>query len=197
MSIKKFIGLVAVFVLVMNFSPAAAQLKFGVKGGANINSVRLNKTLFDTDNTTGFFIGPMMELMAPAVGVGFDFAILYSKQNVEVKNSGEELKNNYLNVPLNLKWKFGLPVVKPFLTAGPYVGFRLGGDKIWNVIDDQWKAKSYSAGLNFGAGVEAFKHLQIGFTYTLGLTDDYSAKSMDWKALGKNCGWLFNAAILF
>jgi len=46
MSIKKFIGLVAVFVLVMNFSPAAAQLKFGVKGGANINSVRLNKALF-------------------------------------------------------------------------------------------------------------------------------------------------------
>jgi hypothetical protein len=197
MSIKKFIGLVAVFVLVMNFSPAAAQLKFGVKGGANINSVRLNKALFDTDNTTGFFIGPMMELMAPAVGVGFDFAILYSNQNVEVKNSGEELKNNYLNVPLNLKWKFGLPVVKPFLTAGPYVGFRLGGDKIWNVIDDQWKTKSYSAGLNFGAGVEVIKHIQVGFTYSLGLTDDYSAKSVDWKGLGKNRGWLFNAAILF
>ena len=196
MNIKKCICLIATLVFALNVLPASAQIRFGVKGGVNVNKIHLNKQLFDADNTTGFTIGPMTEFTVPLIGVGMDLALLYSKENAKISDAGE-LKNSYLDIPLNFKWKFGLPIVKPYLTAGPYVGFRLGGEKIWNVLDDQWKAKSFSSGLNFGAGVELLKHLQVGFTYSLGLTDDYSAKSIDWKGLGKNRGWMCNAAILF
>ena len=96
------------------------------------------------------------------------------------------------------KWKFGLPIIKGYLAAGPYVGFRVGGDKLWDIpgsVGDQLKAKSFNAGLNLGAGVELIKHLQVGFNYALGLTDDYSASKLELN--GKNRGWSITAAILF
>ena len=78
---------------------------------------------------------------------------------------------------------------------GPYVGFRLGGGKFWDVLSDQIESKSFSAGLNIGAGVELIQHLQISATYQLGLTDNYSIKKLEID--GKNRGWLISAAILF
>ena len=72
----------------------------------------------------------------------------------------------------------------------------MGGDKIWNVLSDQLETKSFGAGLNFGAGVEVFNHLQVGFNYELGLTDNFSAEKLDLSS-NKNRGWTISAAILF
>ena len=177
--------------------PAAAQLRFGVKGGLNISTVHFNKDLVSNDNVTGFNIGPMIEGTIPLIGVGFDAAVLYSQKGLGLK-AEKDVKNDYIDVPVNLKWKFGLPILKGYLTAGPYVGFRVGGDKFWDIpgeVGDQLKAKSFNAGLNFGAGVEVIKHLQVGFNYALGLTDDYSMSGIDLK--GKNRGWSITAAVLF
>lgn len=103
-----------------------------------------------------------------------------------------------------------LPIVKAYLAAGPYIGFRVGGDKFWDIpgsVADQVKAKNFSAGLNFGAGVELISHLQVGFNYGLGLTDNYALGSkglsssstgvVDMGKSGKNRGWSITAAILF
>ena len=63
---------------------------------------------------------------------------------------------------------------------------------------DQVKAKNFSAGLNFGAGVELISHLQVGFNYGLGLTDNYSIEKVNLSdGAGKNRGWSITAAILF
>ena len=83
----------------------------------------------------------------------------------------------------------------------PYIGFRVGGDKFWDIpgsVADQVKAKNFSAGLNFGAGVELISHLQVGFNYGLGLTDNYSIEKVNLSdGAGKNRGWSITAAILF
>lgn len=175
--------------------PAQAQFKWGIKGGANISSIHFSDLpeTFSTDNLTGFHIGPTIELMAPLVGLGFDASILYSQTGMEIGT--QTVKSDYLNIPVNLKWKIGIPAVKVFAAAGPYVGFRLGGGKIWDVLSDQIESKSFSAGLNIGAGVELIQHLQISATYQLGLTDNYSVKQL--KIDGKNRGWMISAAILF
>ncbi len=175
--------------------PAQAQFKWGIKGGANISSIHFSDLpeIFSTDNLTGFHIGPTIELMAPFVGLGFDASILYSQTGMEIGT--QKIKSDYLNVPVNLKWKIGIPAVKVFAAAGPYIGFRLGGGKIWDVIIDEVQSKSFSAGLNLGAGVELIQHLQISATYQLGLTDNYSVKQL--KIDGKNRGWMISAAILF
>ena len=76
-----------------------------------------------------------------------------------------------------------------------------GGDKFWDIpgsVADQVKAKNFSAGLNFGAGVELISHLQVGFNYGLGLTDNYSIEKVNLSdGAGKNRGWSITAAILF
>ena len=198
---KKVTGLVLIILMAFIAVPAKSQLKFGVKGGLNISSVHLNSDILKADNVTGFQIGPMIETTIPLIGVGLDAAILYSQKGMDVKSetgTSTNVKTDYIDVPVNLKWKFGLPIVKGYLAAGPYIGFRVGGDKFWEIpgsVVGQVKAKNFSAGLNFGAGVELISHLQVGINYGLGLTDNYSAEKYDLNA--KNRGGSVTAAILF
>ena len=198
------VGLVFAALLFLGIGQASAQVRLGVKGGLNIASVHFSTDVLQSDNVTGFQIGPMIEGSLPLVGLGFDAAILYAQKGLETKTvSGEKtsLKNDYIDVPVNLKWKLGLPIMKVYLAAGPYVGFRVGGNKIWELpgsMVDQVKTKSFSAGLNFGAGVELISHLQVGLSYGLGLTNNYSMESLSLtKSDGKNRGWSVTAAILF
>lgn len=198
---KKVTGLVLIILMAFIAVPAKSQLKFGVKGGLNISSVHLSSDILKADNVTGFQIGPMIETTIPLIGVGLDAAILYSQKGMDVKSetgTSTNVKTDYIDVPVNLKWKFGLPIIKGYLAAGPYIGFRVGGDKFWEIpgsVVGQVKAKNFSAGLNFGAGVELISHLQVGINYGLGLTDNYSAEKYDLNA--KNRGWSVTAAILF
>lgn len=195
---KKIIAFLCAMAFLTVAIPAQAQLRFGVKGGLNITSVHFDSDLLKSDNVTGFHIGPMIEATMPLLGFGFDAALLYSQKGMESSSSGVKttMKTSYIDVPVNLKWKFGLPIVKAYLAAGPYASFRVGGDKIWNVLSDQLETKSFGAGLNFGAGVEVFNHLQVGFNYELGLTDNFSAEKLDLSS-NKNRGWTISAAILF
>ncbi len=198
---KKITCFILTLLLASAAVPTDAKVKFGVKGGLNISSVHLNSDILKTDNVTGFQIGPMMEATVPLVGVGMDIAVLYSQKGTGVALTdgvSADVKTDYIDVPLNLKWKFGLPIVKGYFAAGPYVGFRIGGDKVWDIpgnVVGQVEAKSFGAGLNFGAGVELISHLQVGINYTLGLTDNYSVKKLDLNA--KNRGWGVTAAFLF
>ncbi|CAK7055897.1 MAG: hypothetical protein PARBA_02006 [Parabacteroides sp.] len=196
---KKIYCLILLAAMALVAIPAKSQIRFGIKGGVNISSVHFNASVVDRGNVTGFNIGPMAEIMVPIAGLGFDGAILYSQKGVGLKNSdNENVKNDYIDVPVNVKWKFGLPIIKGYFSAGPYVSFRVGGEKFWNLgsaVGDQLKAHTFGAGLNFGAGVEVVKHVQVGFNYALGLTDDYSASKLNLN--GKNRGWSITAAILF
>ena len=201
---RMIVGLVFAALLFLGIGQVSAQVRLGVKGGLNIASVHFSTDVLQSDNVTGFQIGPMIEGSLPLVGLGFDAAILYAQKGLETKTvSGEKtsLKNDYIDVPVNLKWKLGLPVMKVYLAAGPYVGFRVGGNKIWELpgsMVDQVKTKSFSAGFNFGAGVELISHLQVGLNYGLGLTNNYSMESLSLtKSDGKNRGWSVTAAILF
>ncbi len=195
---KRILGVIFI-VAIIGVAPASAQGRFGVKGGVNISKVHFNKSIVNSDNFTGFNIGPMVEFTVPLLGVGMDAAILYSRKGVDFKSEGnigsKSYKADYLDIPLNLKWKFGLPILKAYLTAGPYASFRVGGDKIWNVVHDQVKAKSFGAGLNFGAGVEVIRHLQVGFNYELGLSNAFEGQ--EGVIDGKNRGWSITAAVLF
>ncbi len=190
---------IVVVLLALCVVPTQAQLRFGVKGGVNISTVSFDKSVVDADNLTGFQIGPMIEATMPLLGVGFDLGVLYSKKGMNM--DGEDVSSDYIDVPLNLKWKLGIPLVKPYIAAGPYIGFKVGGDDYWTTVKNQIEAKSFSAGLNFGAGVELLNHLQLGVTYGLGLTDNYSVEPITSSSFtesnGKNRGWAITAVVLF
>ncbi|MDR1102886.1 MAG: PorT family protein [Tannerella sp.] len=181
--------------------PAAhAQLRFGVKGGVNIATVKFDNVL-KADNVTGFLIGPMLEYTKPS-GWGMDVALLFTQKGCELEK--KTVKSNYLEVPLNVKWKLMTPLLKPYLAAGPYLGFRTGGQKIWDIglyndVGRQVKAGNFGAGLNFSVGAEALGFLQVGLNYGLGLTDNFKALAADnlptYK--GKTHTWSISAAVLF
>jgi hypothetical protein len=191
---KKIVGIALVSLMTLIIVPVNAQVSFGVKGGVNISSVHFNNDIVSSDNITGFNIGPMIEIMVPYVGVGVDAAILYSQKGMA------DLTTDYIDVPVNFKWKFGLPVIKGYFAAGPYVGFKVDGDKIWKIpgkINSELETKSFAAGVNIGVGAEVLRHLQVGFNYGLGLTNNYSGSIGNESFEGKHRGWAISAAILF
>ena len=194
--VKCLLILVALLVV----STADAQMRFGAKGGLNIAKAEFNKDVFKSDNITGFHIGPTLETMFGKGGLGLDLALLYSQKGF--KSDDETVKNSYIEVPVNLKFKFGMPLVNPYIAAGPYIGFLVSGDKPWtvsNTIQEQIKAKSFSAGLNFSVGADIFDKLQLGLNYGWGLTDNYETfegKNVD-SYTGKSHTWSISATYFF
>ena len=61
---KRIVSLVA-FLCAMTWSVQAQGLKFGVKGGLNISKMSFSKDVFDSDNKTGFYVGPTIKLSLP------------------------------------------------------------------------------------------------------------------------------------
>jgi len=178
---------------------ANAQFRFGIKGGVNIASASFNRDVYNLDNVTGFHLGPVLEGMFGQGGIGFDAAILFSRKGF--KTEPETVKNDFIDVPVNLKFKFGIPLVNPYLAAGPFMSFRVGGEEKWLVsrMVDQMKTQSFGAGLNFTAGAELFERLQVGLTYGWGLTDNY--KTFETNVLdsykGKLHTWQVSASFFF
>ncbi len=196
-----------VFLLsVINVNTAMSQLRFGLKGGFDVSSNRLNKDILNTHNRLGFQIGGTMELMAPIVGWGGELSVLYGHQkgddDVKQKdvngNTYDISDYNYLRVPLNLKKKFSIVgLFGVFIQAGPYVEFKLSGGDV-EKLDQQWKSKSFGAGLNAGAGVELLNHLELGMYYRKSLTDNYGDKQ-GWENVVKKRpdNWSVNLTYFF
>lgn len=194
---KKWLLLMMFVILIAPI--ANAQLRFGVKGGVNIAKVKFKKDVIDSENVTGFHIGPTIE-MGGAAGLGLDAAVLYSQKGFEYAD--ESYKNDYIEVPVNLKYKFGMvPFVKPYVAAGPYFSFRVAGDKFWDIpgkVRGQLKSKSFDTGLNLGIGAEVLNTLQIGLTYSWGFTDNYKLDEVAAdNSSGKNRMWSISAAVFF
>ena len=198
MKVGKFLLIITALFTV---SAVNAQFRFGVKGGVNIAKVSFDKDVINSGNITGFHVGPMLEGMFGQGGVGFDAGVLFSQKGFDADD--ETVKNTFLEVPVNLKFKFGLPLVNPYFAAGPYIDFRVGGDKLRDIsykdVKHQVESKSFGAGLNFGAGAEVFDKLQVGLTYSWGLTNDYKTfygNNLD-SYQGKPHTWSISAAFLF
>ena len=202
---KKKLFLLFAFAILLS-SVASAQLRFGVKGGVNIATVKFNKDVIDSENTTGFHIGPTIEL-GGSTPLSLDAAVLYSQKGFEYEN--ESFKNDYVEVPINLKWKpIQLPFIVPYAAVGPYFSFRVAGNKWWNLkehyedVTAQMKSKSFNTGLNLGIGAEVLNTVQIGVTYSWGFTNNYKIEeeitNMDLeKSSGKNRMWSISAAVYF
>jgi hypothetical protein len=178
-----------------------AQIRFGVKGGVNLSSVSVNDGNVIDKNVTGFHIGPSLEMLINDA-FGLETSVLYSQKGVKFKDGKNTStnKNGYLEIPVNLKYLFNVSNnFKPYALAGPYINFRVSGDDNFNTsygnVKEQWKAKSFGTGLNFGAGVQMLNFLQFGVNYSLSLTNNYKTSHGDYSV--KDRTWSIAAAILF
>ena len=162
---KKIISVLMVVVAVAIAMPAQAQIKLGVKGGLNLAKADFDKSDLKTSNFTGFFIGPMVDINIPIVGLGVDGALMFSQKGVKVDDETEKM--NGIEVPINLKYSIGLgSLASVYLAAGPSFFFSFKDDIDYGV-DGKWDIKRSQLGINLGAGVKLVNHLQVGVNYQL------------------------------
>jgi len=170
---------------------AQAQVKFGVKGGLNITSMKLDKSVADKSNQAGFFIGPTVKFTLPVVGLGIDAAALYDQRSAKVLD--ETLKQQSIQIPINLRYGIGLgSTASVYIFAGPQFGFAIG-DKVTELANDaaDWRLKDSNLSANVGLGLMLLNHLQVSANYnialgTTGEVDVNNAINTAWNtAIGK------------
>ncbi len=194
--------LIALVVAVASVMPATAQFHFGLKAGVAINDLSFNKDALSSDNQAGFTGGVMVEFTVPIVNLGFDASVLYANRAVSlptVDNAGattyDKQNRSYIDIPINFKWKIGLPVVgkfvSPFLTTGPDFSFLLSSENLKNA----WESRKFDFAWNVGFGVELLGHAQIAASYGFGITKSVSGDASMYD--GKNRAWTITLAYLF
>lgn len=195
--------------------PAQAQIKLGVKGGLNLASASLSdawKEKGNADNYTGFFIGPMVDVTIPIIGIGIDGALMYSQKGTKFSyedgsvSKSKTFEQQGIEVPINLKYSVGLgSLASLYFAAGPSFYFNMKSDDKLTLSSGE-AAIDYEkseVALNLGVGVKLINHLQLGVNYNMGLTDSAKA-SVDGGAWGslssgsfKSKVWQVSVAYLF
>lgn len=189
---KKIISLVVACICLMATVPAQAQLKWGVKGGMNVSHITFDASEMKSVDANGFFIGPMAEFTFPIVGLGIDASLLYSQRGM----CDDAIKQKGLDIPVNLKYTLGLgSLLGVYAAAGPNFYFDFADA-------DGWNKERAMVGVNVGAGVKLFNHLQLGFNYNIPLGKSGDVKVSD--ALDavldteyRNKTWQISAVYLF
>lgn len=215
MRMKKVFTIAAVALGLMAAMPSQAQIKFGVKGGLNITDMSMDSKVLDASNRTGFFIGPSVKFTLPIVGLGVDAAALYDQRESKLKGDvngyeadvNTKLKQQSINIPINLRYGFGLgSLASVYLAAGPQFGFNVG-DKNFDMLKvANYKMKSSNFSVNLGAGVSLIKHLEVGFNYNIacGKTGEVTGKGVAEDVVknladseGKSNAWQISVAYYF
>lgn len=193
---------IAAIMIVAFTVPASAQFAWGPKVGVNVNSLKFDGSGLDSDNRAGFTGGLMAEFMFPIVNLGVDASVMYVHRTTEINSNGvgDDYNKDYIEIPVNLKWKIGIPVVgnivSPYIFTGPSFSF-LTSKK---AIEDAYRQKAVDVAWNVGIGVQLLKKLQIGASYGFGLNNTLEAVGEDgnWVDVkGKNRYWTVTAAWLF
>lgn len=172
---KKVLLIVFIVAAMLFTTNANAQIKFGLKGGLNVTSMSFSKEVFDASNKTGFFVGPMLKITVPIVGLSFDAAALYDQKEADVKYAGTNgelgkvnVKQQSINIPVNLRYGFGLSsLANIFLFAGPQWGINVGDKNFkWDEASS-YSLKKSNFSVNVGAGVTLLNHLQVSANYNI------------------------------
>lgn len=202
-SIKRIFVAVALFLGLT--VPASAQFSIGPKVGLTVNDMKLDESVFATDNRAGFTAGVTCEFTIPIVNLGFDASVMYVKRTADVMQKTDdvmqkyEIGGDYIEIPINLKWKIGLPVVgkiiSPYIFTGPSFAF-LTSKK---AIKEAWKNQSVDINWNIGLGLQLFSKLQVGAYYGIGINDAVEAVGVvdEPVDIKRQNGWTVTAAWLF
>jgi len=208
--------LAAIVLAACSFSASAGEIfRFGPRIGTEVNSMRLNSDVFNSDNRAGFTGGLMMEVNVPLVGIAFDLSVMYvhrlnnnslkagasdSPDQNSMLTADSYIKRDYIEIPLNFKYKIGLPivgkVVSPYLFTGPSFAFLASKRH----INEAYKNKAFDVAWNFGVGLQLFTHLQVCASYGLGITktvEKVSSITAGPEITGRNNYWTVTAAWLF
>jgi len=175
---KKFHTLLVALVLIGSIS-AQAQLRFGVKGGANFSKLSSSDPQDQFKNLTAWHGGLMLELKLPILGIEVDAIYTQNGTKFDAGMAIEDLKNTYIAVPVLVKW-YILKVLN--IHAGPQFSF-LTSSKLGD-LDYKDQLASNDLQIVFGAGVDLGR-LHGSLRYNLGVKD-INASTLNASTLRNN-----------
>ena len=202
-TIKRLIATIIAFITIAGV--ASAQLSFGIIAGAKIENLKFEDNVYTAPGTVGYTGGLMVEYMFPATNVGIDASLLYTHINTEFTEKFSEYLVNmvdvgcdFIELPVNFKWKIGLPVARkvitPYLTTGPSFSIFAGRKYLTYEI----RKKAVDAFWNLGVGVELFKKVQVGANYGWGLNNTLEKSYIDWSDIeNRKNTWTITATYIF
>ncbi len=195
---KKILSLVFMVAAMFYATSANAQIKFGLKGGLDVTNMSLNNDVFDASNRAGFFVGPMVKVTVPIVGLSFDAAALYDQKEAKLtteENDETTMKQKSINIPVNIRYGFGLSsLANAFFFAGPQWGINVGDKNFDWANGGSYSLKKSNFSVNVGLGVTLLSHLQVSANYNIacGKTADMTwtnGADKIFKGNSKNNSW--------
>ncbi|MDO9153129.1 MAG: porin family protein [Paludibacter sp.] len=180
-------------------SIAFAQL--GIRAGVNmanhIKSFRKQDIIagFKTENLTGYQIGLTYQIFSQRspMSLGSDVGIFVSQKGFAYADSTKLVdivtlgykEINYLELPVNLRFRFSHKLIGAYATSGFYAGYVMNGKSV-NETNDLTENLSFSSvidrfdyGYCIGAGIEFFKKINVGLSWTQGLKNLMNQKSVN------------------
>ena len=186
---------------------AAAGVQFGIKAGGNMAKITGDDVTDVADtlkNKVGFVGGIFLAFNFGKV-VTIQWEALYTMKGSSFEYTDLDgtytgkLYSDYIEIPLLLKLRIPLPVIQPFVFAGPSVGFKLheklsiGGE---DVPSETPLFKNNDYGAIFGAGLNLGRNFMVDVRYSMGLQqvlDDPDFSELDVK----NGVWAATIGIAF
>ena len=186
--------------------PARADIQFGIKAGGNMakpTGLDAHDPLAALKNKVGFNGGIFLALNFGRV-VTIQWEALYTMKGATYvaldDTYTDKLYADYIEVPLLLKLRIPLPVIQPFVFAGPTVGFKLqeklesNGEEV-PLTENLLKNNDYGA--IFGAGLNLGRNFMVDVRYSLGLQKVISTAQGDVQPDFKNGVWSASLGIAF
>ncbi len=168
---KKLILIAATLLLTL---AGAAQGKWGIQGGATFSTLKFDKGSSVADKLetkSGFTLGLTYDFDLLG-SLGINTGLHYVGRNVEHGGPDHTAMFKYasLELPLNVKLTLPLPVVHPFLMAGPYLDMGLSAKSGDEKIKFGDELKRFNYGIALGAGVDVLRTIRVIYQYDLGLS---------------------------
>jgi hypothetical protein len=192
----------------MKFETAAGQKSGGIGNGNQLKNLQAD-ILLNIPLQSGFYLQPAFRYITK--GTFFE-----SGTPLSDGEAGNSIKVRYIEMPVDLVYKFSFPGFKLCLGAGPYVAYGLGGNyrtdllsngKVVshgsrslafgeedNIVSPGMYLNRWDAGLNTMLGVELNSMVMIGANYSLGMVDidNSAAYKVKNSSLGISIGILLN-----
>ena len=160
---------------------AKAEVNFNLRGGLSLvnNDISMISTesVQNEDSYSGFFVGPALSFEAEHL-LGVDLGLYYQQNKMYgYDNNGEKesYKQQYLQIPLSLKLKFGLKGFKIIGQFGPQWNINLGDVQTFFENGEEIKGDKVVTTANLGAGVRLFEKLELMLNF-----------NVPWKVVGDN-----------
>lgn len=183
-----------------------AQLRVGVKAGGSLDNQRINVTessIYSSDNLRGYQAGLVGEL---PLGGNFYLQpqVLFSRKGaMHLSSTGADnikVRMSYVEMPVNVLYKFNLPFGKIFAGAGGAFSYGVGGkeiqagqtNKIYGKGRSDWKREDIS--LTFTTGIEFDNGFFASFNSQKGLRDIHKSDgvSIKNKSISVSVGYMID-----